>query len=169
MDFEPFCKLRDHRNRSFTLLGLWLLNVTTPVGLRNAKLVSVVIFPAKAAQSELERRDLMGAIPSDQGAVPAASTKAVSPLQEATSYRHAVKQLPKSVVREIRTLRSVGAGGGRLPSATRWGDQRWSSLPRLGDRAGTFSRTVISHFASQATTEYTEQVRPPDARSHTLS
>jgi hypothetical protein len=31
-----------------------------------------------------------------------------------------VKQLPKSVVREIRTLRSVGAGGGRLPPATRW-------------------------------------------------
>src|ERR1700747_3395962 len=32
----------------------------------------------------------------------------------------AVNQLPKSVVREIRTLRSVGAGGGRLPPATRW-------------------------------------------------
>jgi hypothetical protein len=27
---------------------------------------------------------------------------------------------PTSVVREIRTLRSVGAGGGRLPPATRW-------------------------------------------------
>src|ERR1700688_1519402 len=32
----------------------------------------------------------------------------------------AVNQLPKSVVREIRTPRSVGAGGGRLPPATRW-------------------------------------------------
>ena len=31
-----------------------------------------------------------------------------------------MKQLPKSVVREIRTLRSVGAGGGQLPPATRW-------------------------------------------------
>ena len=31
----------------------------------------------------------------------------------------AVNQLPKSVVREIRTPRSVGAGGGRLPPATR--------------------------------------------------
>src|SRR5712672_292888 len=29
-------------------------------------------------------------------------------------------QLPKSVVREIRTPRSVGAGGGQPPSATRW-------------------------------------------------
>src|SRR4029077_5357672 len=32
----------------------------------------------------------------------------------------AVNQLPKSVVREIRTLRSVGTGGGRLPPVTRW-------------------------------------------------
>src|SRR5260370_37992145 len=31
----------------------------------------------------------------------------------------AVNQLPKSVVREIRTPRSVGAGGGRPPPATR--------------------------------------------------
>ena len=50
----------------------------------------------------------------------------------------AVNQLPKSVVREIRTPRSVGAGGGQLPPATRWarGNSRpyresWiSSLPR---------------------------------------
>ena len=49
----------------------------------------------------------------------------------------AVNQLPKSVVREIRTPRSVGAGGGQLPPATRWarGNSRpyresWiSSLP----------------------------------------
>src|SRR6202171_2372340 len=32
----------------------------------------------------------------------------------------AVNQLPKSVVREIRTPRSVGAGGGRPPPAIRW-------------------------------------------------
>ena len=32
----------------------------------------------------------------------------------------AVNQLLKSVVREIRTPRSVGAGGGRPPPATRW-------------------------------------------------
>src|SRR5260221_8900197 len=32
----------------------------------------------------------------------------------------AVNQLPKSVVRENRTPRSVGAGGGRPPPATRW-------------------------------------------------
>ena len=32
----------------------------------------------------------------------------------------AVKQQPKSVVREIRTPRSVGTGGRRLPPPTRW-------------------------------------------------
>src|SRR5580700_7267921 len=32
----------------------------------------------------------------------------------------AVKQRPKSVVREICTLRSVGTGGGRPPPVTRW-------------------------------------------------
>src|SRR3984893_2223492 len=32
----------------------------------------------------------------------------------------AVKQRPKSVVREIRTPRSVGTGGGRPPPVTRW-------------------------------------------------
>lgn len=41
------------------------------------------------------------------------------PYRGVTGSRRAVKQLPKSVVREIRTLRSVGAGGGRLPPATR--------------------------------------------------
>jgi hypothetical protein len=46
---------------------------------------------------------------------PVAATKAVPPLPGATGSRSAVNQLPKSVVREICTLRSVGAGGGRLP------------------------------------------------------
>src|SRR5450759_4463406 len=32
----------------------------------------------------------------------------------------AANQLPKSVVREIRTPRSVGTGGGRPPLVTRW-------------------------------------------------
>src|ERR1035441_512657 len=46
----------------------------------------------------------------------------------------AVNQLPKSVVREIRTPRSVGAGGGRPPPATRWDGKRsvaeWPKLQR---------------------------------------
>ncbi len=45
-----------------------------------------------------------------QGAVSVAATKAVSPLLGAATHRRAVKQLLTSVVREICTLRSVGAG-----------------------------------------------------------
>jgi hypothetical protein len=43
----------------------------------------------------------------------------------------AVNRLPKSVVREIRTPRSVGAGGGRPPPATRWAAPRGSPYPDL--------------------------------------
>ena len=51
----------------------------------------------------------------------------------------AVNQLPKSVVREIRTPRSVGAGGGRPPPATRWArrnprpyrDRTWGAKVRI--------------------------------------
>src|SRR5216683_571415 len=46
----------------------------------------------------------------------------------------AVNQLPKSVVREIRTPRSVGTGSGRPPPVTRWDGKRsvaeWLKLPR---------------------------------------
>src|SRR4029077_2905512 len=62
----------------------------------------------------------LGVLQPDQDTDPVAATKAVPPLPEATGSRSAVNQLPKSVVRENRTLRSVGAGGGRLPPATRW-------------------------------------------------
>src|ERR1700758_1984636 len=50
----------------------------------------------------------------------------------------AVNRLPKSVVREIRTPRSVGAGGGRPPPATRWEEPRGSPLSRFrGWKSGT--------------------------------
>src|SRR5208337_1211761 len=78
------------------------------------------ILAQDAEQPELERRDSMEAIPSDQGTVSAIATKAVSPLSGVASYRYAVNHLLTSVVRENRTLRSAGAGGGRLPLATRW-------------------------------------------------
>jgi len=42
----------------------------------------------------------------------------------------AVNQLPKSVVREIRTPRSVGAGGGATASGDPVGEEKSSSLPR---------------------------------------
>jgi hypothetical protein len=73
-----------------------------------------------AQQSELEGRGLMEAIPTDHEAVSLSATKAVSPLLGVASYRRAVKHLLTSAVREICTLRSVGAGSGQPPSATRW-------------------------------------------------
>jgi len=61
----------------------------------------------------------------------------------------AVNQLPKSVVREIRTPRSVGAGGGRPPPATRWA--RRNPRPYRDHRpdACSYSRPVLyfSHAA----------------------
>src|SRR5215471_16638790 len=65
-------------------------------------------------------RDLVETIPADYGAVPSPPTQTVSALWGAAVSRYAVKQLLTSVVREIRTLRSVGAGGGQPPLATRW-------------------------------------------------
>ena len=83
-----------------------------------------------AQQSELEGSGLVEAIPTDQGAVSLSATKAVSPLLGVASYRRAVKQLLTSVVREICTLRSVGAGERATAPGHPVGDQQWSSLPR---------------------------------------
>jgi hypothetical protein len=52
------------------------------------------------------------------------ATKAGASLREAESHRYAVNQFLKSVVREIRTLRSVGAGGGQPPLATQSGGEK---------------------------------------------
>jgi len=54
----------------------------------------------------------------------------------------AVNQLPKSVVREIRTPRSVGAGGGRPPPATRWA--RGNSRPYRESDGPTVKATRMS-------------------------
>src|SRR6201987_3803719 len=88
-------------------------------------------FPAKApsggrtllaqnvVQPELGRAHHVGHVPPDQTAATDRATKAVPSLSGVTSSRSAVNHLLKSVVREIRTLRSVGTGGGRLPPVTR--------------------------------------------------
>ena len=58
----------------------------------------------------------------DQGAVSVTAAGAFDPLPGASAISCAVKESLKSVVREICTLRSVGAGGGQPPLATRsWG------------------------------------------------
>src|SRR5258706_15680534 len=53
----------------------------------------------------------------------------------------AVNQLPKSVVRENRTPRSVGAGGGRPPPATRWA--RRNPRPYRDHRGNPSSSSVL--------------------------
>src|ERR1035438_9453264 len=53
-----------------------------------------------------------------------------SPLLGVASYRRAVKHLLTSVVREICTLRSVGAGARATALGHPVGDQQCSSLPR---------------------------------------
>ena len=83
-----------------------------------------------AQQSELEGSGLVEAIPVDQGAVSIGATKAVSPLVGVASYRLAVKHLPTSVVREICTLRSVGAGARATAFGHPVGSQQRLSLPR---------------------------------------
>ena len=70
----------------------------------------------------------MEAIPADQGAVSVAATSSIS-LTRSYKLSPRVKQLLTSVVREICTLRSVGAGNGDRPRPP-GGDQQWSSLPR---------------------------------------
>ena len=71
------------------------------------------LLTQNAEQPELERQGLVDAIRADQGTVPSTATQAASPLWGGASSSHnAVKQLLKSVVRKICTLRSVGAGDG---------------------------------------------------------
>ena len=60
----------------------------------------------------------------------------------------AVNQLPKSVVREIRTPRSVGAGGGRPPPATRWA--RGNSRPYRGSDRPAVKKALLASVASVA-------------------
>jgi hypothetical protein len=62
-------------------------------------------------QPELEGRYWMDGIPSDQSAVSVVATKAVSPIPGFASYRYAVNQLLKSVVREIRTQHGWSLSG----------------------------------------------------------
>ena len=77
------------------------------------------LLAQNALQPELGRANNVGHVPPDQAAATATATKALSPVPGVTSSCSAVNHLLKSVVREIRTLRSVGTGGGRPPPVTR--------------------------------------------------
>ena len=75
---------------------------------------------SRAATNRLAQTSHVRHVPPDQTAATDLPTKAVPPLSGVTSSRNAVNHLLKSVVREIRTPRSVGTGGGRPPPVTRW-------------------------------------------------
>src|SRR5580700_3527117 len=57
----------------------------------------------------------------------------------------AVKQRPKSVVREIRTPRSVGTGGGRPPPVTRWAPSNGCPYRNRQRRHPPTDREAASH------------------------
>src|ERR1700676_4950460 len=61
----------------------------------------------------------------------------------------AVNQLPKSVVRETRPPRSVGAGGGRPPPATRWARRNPRPYRDHQPDACSYSRPVL-YFSNAA-------------------
>ena len=103
----PLCLLRHCRELSILAKG--------PSG-------GGTLLAQNALQPELGRANNVGHVPPDQAAATATATKALSPVPGVTSSCSAVNHLLKSVVREIRTLRSVGTGGGRPPPVTRcWG------------------------------------------------
>jgi Crp-like helix-turn-helix protein len=54
-----------------------------------------------------------------------------------------VNQLPKSVVREIRTPRSVGTGGGRPPPVTRWHRIPVEALREAAQQSAHLQRTLL--------------------------
>ena len=66
-----------------------------------------------------------------------------------------MKQRSKSVVRQIRTLRSVGAGGGRLPPATRWARSNARPYrdcpPHLTGLARTQWEELVQHMSRAGT------------------
>ena len=84
------------------------------------------------AEPQLGRATLyLGEVPPDQSKDAVTEPKAASPLPGVAGSCSAVNHLPKSVVREIRTLRSVGTGGGRPPPVTRWRRREMPPYPDL--------------------------------------
>jgi hypothetical protein len=66
-----------------------------------------------AAQPQPGRAVLdLGDVPPDQSKHAVTEAKPATPLPGVAGSCSAVNQLPKSVARQIRLLRSVGAGGG---------------------------------------------------------
>ena len=112
----PLCLLRCRRESSVPCKG---------VPRRGALLETDVVQP------QLGRATLdLGEVQPDQREDAVTETKAAPPLPGVAGSCSAVNHLPKSVVREIRTLRSVETGGGRPPPVTRWAASRDVPLSR---------------------------------------
>jgi hypothetical protein len=82
--------------------------------LLRAESVSVcgAILAQNAVQPKSKRAHNVGGVPPDQVACSVTASETETELLEVAVTRSAVNQSSKSVVREIRSLRSVGAGGG---------------------------------------------------------
>ena len=102
------------------------------------------LLASDVAQPQLGRRTPhLGHVQPAQRTDAVTETKAAPPICGVAGSCSAVNQLSKSVVREIRTLRSEGAGGGRLPPATRWALSNERPL-YVADRLAN-----VTHFAEQ--------------------
>src|SRR5664279_5427627 len=98
-------------------------------------------------QPQLGRRSPhLGRFPPDQRAGTSTATKTAASLPGAAGSRSAtVNQPPKSVVREIRTPRSVGTGGGRPPPVTRWASSNGRPYrnPKTDPPKSALDRTIV--------------------------
>ena len=75
-----------------------------------------------------------------------------------------VNQRPKSVVREIRTLRSVGDGGRRLPPPARW---MWKRSHGRTSEAPPDERGGYRYVRPTATASHLDSTQPsPSPRDH---
>src|ERR1022692_886407 len=99
-------------------------------------------------QPQLGRRSPhLGRFPPDQRADTSTATKTAAPLPGAAGARGAtVNQPPKSVVREIRTPRSVGTGGGRPPPVTRWASSNGRSYREHQRPVAARTRHIVLAF-----------------------
>jgi hypothetical protein len=79
------------------------------------------ILAPTAVQSESSRASRVAGVPPEHGPISGPATEAATPRSGIAVAGCAVNPSLRSGVREIRSRRAVGAGGGQLPPATRWG------------------------------------------------
>ena len=98
----------------------------------------------------------LGRFQPNQGTDPVYATQTASSLSGVAGPRGAVNQSPKSVVREIRTPRSVGTGGGRPPPVTRWA--RRNPRPYRDPSNGSGRATATRRLSHQTSAQESAQL-----------